>query len=77
LAEDGSWKELIGMLSFLTDELVWAAIREREDEARNTHPHTAGWPQTERSMAPPKAAGRLALDSPQARASGAGIPVGD
>ncbi len=45
------------MLSFLNDELVWAAIREREDEARNTHPHTAGWPQTERSMAPPKPLG--------------------
>lgn len=57
MAENGSWKELIVMLSFLTDELVWAAIREREDEARNTHPHTAGWPQTERSMAPPKPLG--------------------
>ena len=57
MAEDGSWKELIGMLSFLTDELVWAAIREREDEARSTHPHTAGWPQTGRSMAPPKPLG--------------------
>jgi len=35
------------MLSFLSDELVWAAIREREDEARVTHPHTTGWPRTE------------------------------
>jgi hypothetical protein len=38
------------MLSFLTDEVVWAAIREREDDARNTHPHTSGWPRIERSM---------------------------
>jgi hypothetical protein len=42
------------MLSFLTDELVWAAIREREDDARNTQPHTAGWPRMERAMEPPK-----------------------
>ncbi len=41
------------MLSFLTDELVWAAIREREDEARGVQPHTAGWPQPQRSMSPP------------------------
>jgi hypothetical protein len=41
------------MLSFLTDELVWAAIREREDEARTIHPHTSGWPRTERSILPP------------------------
>jgi hypothetical protein len=41
------------MLGFLTDELVWAAIREREDDARTTHPHTNGWPRTERSMALP------------------------
>lgn len=40
------------MLSFLTDELVWAASREREDEARNTHPHTSGWPKIERAMLP-------------------------
>jgi hypothetical protein len=47
------------MLSFLTDELVWAAIREREDEARNTHPHTSGWPRAERAMEPPKPLGGL------------------
>jgi hypothetical protein len=41
------------MLSFLTDEYVWAVIREREDEARATHPHTSGWPAIERSMLPP------------------------
>ena len=41
------------MYSFLTDELVWAAIREREDEVRSIHPHTSGWPKPERSMAPP------------------------
>jgi hypothetical protein len=40
------------MLSFLTDELVWAAIREREDEARITHPHTSGWPRIERAILP-------------------------
>ena len=57
MAENGSWKELIVMLSFLTDELVWAAIREREDEARITHPHTTGWPRTERAMEPPKPLG--------------------
>ena len=45
------------MLSFLADELVWAAIREREDEARGVHPHTTGWPRTERSMEPPKPLG--------------------
>ena len=53
MAEEGSWKELIEMLSFLTDELVWATTREREDEARNTHPHTSGWPRIERSMLSP------------------------
>jgi hypothetical protein len=41
------------MMSFLTDELVWAAIREREDESRTTHPHTSGWPRIERSVVPP------------------------
>jgi hypothetical protein len=45
------------MLSFLTDELVWAATREREDEARNTHPHTEGWPEPQRSMTPPNPIG--------------------
>lgn len=45
------------MLSFLTDELVWAAIREREDEARSTHPHTTGWPSPERSMPAPRMIG--------------------
>jgi hypothetical protein len=50
------------MLSFLADELVWAAIREREDEARGVHPHTTGWPRTERSMEPPKPlGGRLSI----------------
>lgn len=28
------------MLGFVTDELVWAIAREREDEARRVHPHT-------------------------------------
>jgi hypothetical protein len=41
------------MLSFLTDEVVWAAMRQREDEVRSTHPHTSGWPRIERSMLPP------------------------
>ena len=40
------------MYSYLTDELVWALIREREDEARGTHPHTQEWPRTERAIVP-------------------------
>ena len=41
------------MYSYLTDELVWALIREREDEARGTHPHTEEWPRTERATTIP------------------------
>ncbi len=41
------------MYSYLTDELVWALIREREDEVRGIRPHTSGWPNAERAMAPP------------------------
>ena len=40
------------MYSYLNDELVWAFIREREDEARNIRPHTQQWPRTERAMVP-------------------------
>lgn len=29
------------MLGFITDELVWAVQRERAEEVRNIHPHTA------------------------------------
>src|SRR3989442_749129 len=39
--------------SYLTDELVWALIREREDEARSIRPHTERWPRSERAMVPP------------------------
>lgn len=41
------------MYSYLTDELVWAMIREREDEARGIRPHTAEWPKMERAIVPP------------------------
>ncbi len=41
------------MYSYLTDELIWALIREREDEAHQIRPHTEGWPKLERSVAPP------------------------
>ncbi len=37
------------MYSYLTDEMVWALIREREDEARSIRPHTEGWPKQERA----------------------------
>lgn len=37
------------MLSFATDELVWAMQREREEEARNVHPHTKRKPDPERT----------------------------
>lgn len=36
------------MLSFITDELVWAIRREREDSARNVRPHTQGLHSIER-----------------------------
>ena len=71
LAKAGSWKELIHMLSFLTDELVWAAVREREDEARNTHPHTSGWPRIERVNA---AAEPAALDQLRAAKPSSAFP---
>jgi hypothetical protein len=29
------------MLSFISEELVWTISREREEEARRVHPHTA------------------------------------
>jgi len=41
------------MYSYLTDDLVWALIREREDEARGIRPHTQQWPRAERAMAVP------------------------
>jgi hypothetical protein len=28
------------MLGFISEELVWAIAREREEEARRAHPHT-------------------------------------
>jgi hypothetical protein len=66
------------MLSFLTDELVWALIREREDEARVTHPHTSGWPRTERSMLPPNPLRWIgsALRKPAERARSSATRVG-
>jgi len=37
------------MLGFVTDELVWAVCRDREDEARRVLPHTARRPDPERT----------------------------
>ena len=36
------------MLSFFSDELVWAVLREREEDARKVRPHTATKPEGER-----------------------------
>jgi hypothetical protein len=36
------------MLSFISDEMVWAARLEREEEARRANPHTAQRPDPER-----------------------------
>lgn len=36
------------MFGFVSEELVWAMTREREEEARNVHPHTARKPDPER-----------------------------
>ena len=58
------------MYSYLTDELVWALIREREDEARRLRPHTEGWPRLERAMVAPNPLKRwlsLAFANTQAR----------
>ena len=38
------------MLGFVTNELVWAVGREREEEARNTHPHTEKRPDSEKPV---------------------------
>ncbi len=40
------------MLSFVVDELVWAVVREREEEARSTRPHTEKKSDAERSQGP-------------------------
>jgi hypothetical protein len=37
------------MLSFISEELVWTIARDREEEARRVHPHTARRPDPERS----------------------------
>jgi hypothetical protein len=37
------------MLGFVTDELVWTVCRERLEEARRVHPHTARQPDPERT----------------------------
>lgn len=36
------------MFAFISDELVWAITREREEEARTVHPHTDRKPDPER-----------------------------
>jgi hypothetical protein len=38
------------MFNFFVDELVWAARREREEEARQIRPHTEKRPDAERAM---------------------------
>jgi hypothetical protein len=40
------------MLSFIADELVWATIRDREEEARRVRPHTEREPEA-RGTPPP------------------------
>jgi hypothetical protein len=37
------------MLSFISEELVWAIRREREEAARTARPHTATRPEPERT----------------------------
>lgn len=37
------------MLNFVPEELVWAITRERQEEARQTRPHTAVRPDPERT----------------------------
>jgi hypothetical protein len=41
------------MLSFVTNELVWAMQREREEEIRQIRPHTAHKPDPERTSIRP------------------------
>jgi hypothetical protein len=36
------------MFAFVSEELVWAMTREREEEARRVHPHTERKPDPER-----------------------------
>lgn len=36
------------MFGFVSEELVWAVCRDREEEARRANPHTAGRPDPER-----------------------------
>jgi hypothetical protein len=47
------------MSSFITEELVWAITREREEEARKVRPHTERVrPEETSSAAPPLSGGR-------------------
>jgi hypothetical protein len=47
------------MSSFITDELVWAITREREEEARRIRPHTELKTAQENSRTqPPSSGGR-------------------
>jgi hypothetical protein len=41
------------MSSFITEELVWAITREREEEARKVRPHTERIRDEEAAAAPP------------------------
>ena len=49
------------MLSFVTNELVWAIQREREEEIRNIRPHTARKPDPERTTHDPNGQGPVGL----------------
>ena len=46
------------MSSFITDELVWAITREREEEARRIRPHTELKTAQENSRTQPPSGGR-------------------
>jgi hypothetical protein len=58
------------MLAFISEELVWAIRREREEEARKVRPHTARrQPTQDAEPPPPGGAGSHWFDlQPQANA---------
>jgi hypothetical protein len=45
------------MSSFITDELVWAITREREEEARRVRPHTERRTAPDETNTPPTSRG--------------------
>ena len=56
------------MFNYLTDELVWAIRREREEEARSVLPHTSRKPDPERSNHEDRRAGDGIWVAPSLRA---------